>query len=156
MNNRNLLLQIVQTWNIKQKPEYRDFKCAVCQKYIRKAFYYLLNYGGYKTFLHFCKKCQKKINSEKIKIKKPEIKFNRKKFGLQFEKEFTSFCKKIVQKWQNKKTPIYQSFICEKCKKSIIKAYHIWINLSGALSEIHLCKNCGNKLKLKQNDKGIF
>jgi len=52
------LLKIVKTWKINEKPEYRGFRCANCQKYIFKAWHYWLNEGRYKTPVHFCKKCK--------------------------------------------------------------------------------------------------
>ncbi|MCL4365916.1 hypothetical protein M1437_01685 [Patescibacteria group bacterium] len=61
MENNKTLLTIVKTWNIKFQPEYRGFRCADCQKYMHKAWHHYLNYGGFKTPIHFCNKCQKKF-----------------------------------------------------------------------------------------------
>jgi len=62
-----ILLRIVKTWDIQEKPEYREFRCANCQRYIFKAWHYYLDEGGYKTPVHFCKKCGDKLGLNKIK-----------------------------------------------------------------------------------------
>ena len=51
------ILKIVKTWKIKKIPEYRGFRCAKCQKPIRKAWRVWLNKGRYKLEVHLCKKC---------------------------------------------------------------------------------------------------
>ena len=60
---RETLLQIVKKWNINSEPEYRGFRCADCQRYVRNAWHHELNYGGFKTPVHFCNSCQKKFGS---------------------------------------------------------------------------------------------
>jgi len=62
---QNEILKIVENWKIKWKPEYRVFRCAKCQKPIRKAWHVWLNKGGFKLEVHFCKKCFKKVESKK-------------------------------------------------------------------------------------------
>ncbi|MCL5784224.1 MAG: hypothetical protein M1142_02620 [Patescibacteria group bacterium] len=64
MDNDKTLLKIVKTWNIKMQPEYRGFRCADCQRYLHKAWHHYLNYGGFKTPVHFCNNCQKKFGSK--------------------------------------------------------------------------------------------
>ncbi len=54
------ILNIVKKWKISWKPEYRTFRCARCQKNIRKAWHVWLKYGRFKTEVHFCGKCFKK------------------------------------------------------------------------------------------------
>lgn len=144
------LLRIVETWKLQEKPEYRGFRCANCQKYMHKAYYYWLKGGGFLTPVHFCKKCQKKFESLKIKIMKPSLTVNRKTFGLDFEKKITKICKDIIKKWDTKAKPIYKIFTCDNCKKNMYKAYHTWLNIDNCLAEVHFCKNCGDKLKLNK------
>lgn len=42
MDKQELLLKIVKTWSLNQNPEYRGFRCANCQEYIKKAWYHRL------------------------------------------------------------------------------------------------------------------
>jgi len=144
------LLKIVETWDINEKPEYRGFRCANCQKYMLKAYYYWLDGGRYKTPVHFCQNCQKEFESRKIQITKPRLLVNRKTFGLDFGKDFVQMCEKIVKKWNTKAKPKYKIFICDKCGKNMYKAYHTWLNLNGLLVEVHFCEKCGNKLGLNK------
>jgi RNase P subunit RPR2 len=144
------LLRIVKTWNIKEKPEYRGFRCALCQKYIHKAYYYWLDSSEYLTPVHFCKDCRKKFETGKIQVTKPCLSVNRKTFGLDFEKNFIQKCKNLIKKWNIKSKPIYKTFTCDNCGKNMHKAYHTWLNIDGRLVELHFCKKCGNKLGLNK------
>lgn len=87
MDNQNILLEIVKTWNLNEKPEYRGFRCANCQKYMDKAWHHWLASGNYITPVHFCNKCEKDFLSSNIKITKPKIEIDRNKFGLKFSEE---------------------------------------------------------------------
>jgi len=60
---QKVLLRIVKTWKINNKPEYRGFRCADCQKYIHRAWHYFLKTGGYRTPVHFCNLCQAKLST---------------------------------------------------------------------------------------------
>jgi len=119
------LLKIVETWSLSQKPEYRGFRCANCQKYIHKGYYYWLDGGDYKTPVHFCKKCQRKFESGKIKITKPTIPVNRQTFGLNFPENFIHLFKNLIQNWDTKAKPIYKIFTCDNCGKNMYKTYHV-------------------------------
>jgi len=66
MEQKNLL-RIVKTWKISDKPEYRGFRCASCQKYIHKAWHHQLRTGGYRTPVHFCNLCKAKLNTLRMK-----------------------------------------------------------------------------------------
>lgn len=57
------ILRIVRKWNAK-KPEYRTFRCGNCQKTMRKAWHVWLYDGGFKTEVHFCKRCGKQLGLE--------------------------------------------------------------------------------------------
>jgi NMD protein affecting ribosome stability and mRNA decay len=146
MNNQKVLLRIVQSWNLNPKPEYRGFRCANCQKSIRKGWYHWLTTGGYKTPVHFCNRCEKKFRLNKIKVKKPISKVNKSKF-IKFPEDIKSKLRKIVQRWNTK--PIYKTFACDHCGKKIFKTYHIWFNSKGTLIEVHFCRQCGDKIGIK-------
>lgn len=147
MDNQKILLEIVKTWNLSEKPEYRSFRCANCQKYINKAWYHWLTSGNYITPVHFCDKCEKDFLYSKIIINKPEINIDRNKFGLKFSEEINKKIRKIVKNW-NTNQHEYKAFTCDDCEKEMIKAYHVWFNMDKTLVEVHFCKECGDKLKI--------
>lgn len=152
MKNKNeILLKIVKTWKIKEKPEYRGFRCANCQKYIHKAYHYWLDNGRYKTPVHFCLNCQKKFELGKIEVKKPKIAVNRENFGRGFKKEFIEKCKAIAKKWDMKEKPVYRIFSCDNCRRNLYKGWHVWLNLNDFLMEMHFCKECGEKSGFKND-----
>ena len=55
------ILRIVRLWRIKRTPEYRGFRCAKCQRVMRKAWHVWLRDGGFKVEVHFCKRCYAKL-----------------------------------------------------------------------------------------------
>lgn len=61
LKKENEILKIVKKWKIKWKPEYRGFRCAKCQRPMRKAWHVWLRKGGFKLEVHFCKKCFKEL-----------------------------------------------------------------------------------------------
>jgi hypothetical protein len=62
--DKEKLLKTVQSWNINKEPEYRGFRCANCQRYIRKAWHIWFDYKGFKCEIHLCKKCFKEYKNE--------------------------------------------------------------------------------------------
>jgi hypothetical protein len=60
--NKNKILEIVNAWKINTAPKYREFRCAKCQRYIRKAWHVWFSDGGYKIEVHFCKNCFKELS----------------------------------------------------------------------------------------------
>lgn len=108
----NTLLSIVRKWKINKNPEYRAFRCANCQKYIRKAFHYWLKNSNYSTPVHFCKRCQRKLAPED-----------------ENKKEYKSFkcekCRKNVYKayhiWVKIKGILSEIHFCRKCWTSTKK-----------------------------------
>ena len=106
---KNVLLQIVRTWKISRKPEYRGFRCANCQKYIHKSWHRWLRTGSFKTPVHFCNDCEKKIKLLRIK-------------GIY--KTFT--CDKCGQKmrkswhvWTKKDNVLAEDHFCKKCGEKL-------------------------------------
>jgi len=140
------LLRIVKTWTINQKPEYRGFRCANCQKYIRKAWHYWLEQGGYRTPVHFCNVCDGKFKSLKIKgIYKP---FTCDKCGGKMRQAWHI--------WQKKDGILSESHLCKKCYiKDII------YDLDGTIiSTIKLHKSAwlvaGKKFNIYISDKMLL
>ena len=102
--SKDLLLQTVWTWKINEKPEYRGFRCANCQRYIYKAWHHWLKTGGYKTPIHFCNECEANL---KLRIK-----------GIY--KTFTcDRCKKKMRKawhvWTKKDNILSEDHFCKTC-----------------------------------------
>jgi len=142
MNDQKVLLRIVQTWNLSPKAEYRGFRCANCQNYMKKARYHYLVTGGYKTPVHFCNKCEDKFKSNSIEIKKPIIKVKKSGFISKFQKDIKKKLEKISGNWTGKTKPIFKIFTCDDCGINIYKANHMWVVLKGILIELHFCKKC--------------
>lgn len=106
MTGTQLLVSIVKSWRINLKPEYRGFRCADCQKYIRGAWHHQLDSEGYKVEVHFCKSCQEKPGLSKTKFK-----------------SFTcDICKRNMFKsfhvWTKKGKILIESHYCKKCYES--------------------------------------
>jgi len=62
--NKEKLLKTVQSWNIKKEPEYRGFRCANCQKYIRKTWHIWFDHEGFKCEVHLYKKYFKEYEKD--------------------------------------------------------------------------------------------
>jgi len=152
--DQETLLKIVRTWNLKPKPEYRGFRCANCQKYMRKAWHHWLAKGGYKTPVHFCHVCQEEFRSGRIRINKGKAKVDKSEFKFPIKEKGRLI--KLSGKWEVEAKPIYRMFTCDECNKDMYKAYHIWLTERGSLIEIHLCKECGDKLFQEKRICGVI
>lgn len=62
---KDKILEIVKKWKINKIPEYREFRCAKCQKTIKKAWHIWLKEEGFNTEVHFCKDCFKENGNKK-------------------------------------------------------------------------------------------
>jgi len=142
--NQETLLKIVSAWDLKTEPEYRGFRCANCQKYMRKAWHHWLAKGGYKTPVHFCHACQEEFRPARIRTNKKKAKVDESKFKFPIKEKEKLI--RLSKKWEVKAKPTYRMFTCDKCNKNMYKAYHIWLTEKGSLIEIHLCRECGDKL----------
>lgn len=140
------LLRVVRTWRPSEKPEYRGFRCANCQRRMYKAWYHWLDRCGYKAPVHFCAACEKKFRAGKICITTPEVKINRKTFGLEFSKETERKLREASKKWDTRARPTYRTFTCDECGRRMRKAWHVWFNDRGTLVEAHFCKEDGIKI----------
>jgi RNase P subunit RPR2 len=144
--SREILLNIVQTWNLKKIPEYRGFRCANCQKPLYRAWHYWCSTGGYKTPVHFCNDCERDFRFSNIKIVKRKKRVNKKNFNLKLPQTISVRLKKIVAGWNIKAKPIYKTFICDNCGENIHKAYHFWFKVNDIMIETHFCRTCGDKV----------
>lgn len=137
----NILLRIVQTWNINPLPEYRGFRCANCQRYMHKAWHYWLTEGGFLSPVHFCNKCQRVLQVNKLSTSKPVIYPEKKRFG-KYPKIVKKEFKNLYSKWNLRKKPQYHIFTCDKCAENHVKMYHIWEYENNIFIELHYCKRC--------------
>ncbi|MCX6821030.1 MAG: hypothetical protein NT016_03705 [Candidatus Aenigmarchaeota archaeon] len=144
------LLRIVRTWRPSERPEYRGFRCANCQRPMRKAWHHWLDASGYKTPVHFCPDCEKKFRSGKIEHTNPEVKISRKTFGLKFPASVAKKLRAASARWDTEKRPEYRTFTCDECGRRMHNAWHVWSNDRGTLVEVHFCKNDGRRMCLDE------
>jgi len=146
--NQEILLSIVQSWKIQEKPEYRGFRCGNCQRPLYKAWHHWCKEGGYLTSVHLCSNCESLFNLSKIEIIKLNIFPNKKDFSLEIPKQIKEKLKQIIKGWNMQSKPIYKTFACDSCSRNIHKAYHFWFKKNETLIETHFCKKCGDRLQL--------
>ena len=143
---QDALLRIVQTWNLNPKPEYRGFRCAHCQRYIRRSWHHWLHSKGYKTPVHLCQDCEKKSRKGNLKVVARERSVVKSRFSLNLSEKVTQDLRGIVRSWRSLDKVIHKSFTCDKCKASVYKAYHVWTYIDKDLVETHFCKHCKDQL----------
>jgi RNase P subunit RPR2 len=147
MNQQQTLLSIVKTWDIQPKPEYRGFRCANCQKYMHKAWYYWLTSGGFIGPVHFCQDCKQKFDAGKIQNTKPQFNFMA-SHAREYQRSVQNELDDAIKKWDLNAEPIYKIFTCDKCNRNMTKAWHIWTRDKKNLIEVHFCKECGEAVGL--------
>ncbi|MFH1916295.1 MAG: hypothetical protein ABIJ21_03450 [Nanoarchaeota archaeon] len=147
---QEILLRIVQSWNISADPEYRGFRCAHCQDYMKKAWHHWLNSGGYKTPVHFCKDCQAKYSSGELDVPTPT---NTSQATIQkFTKKYLPTTEQtliaIQEKWNLSEKPRFKAFACDLCREYLpeAKGYHTWFKHENTLIEEHFCRPCAEKI----------
>jgi len=146
MKQDDVLLRIVRTWRLSERPEYRGFLCGNCHRRLNKTWYHWLDCCGYKTPVHFCAACEEKFRASKIEITKPETKVNMKTFGMGFPPGVERKIREAAACWDTKAKPKYKTFTCDECGRKMHKAWHVWFNDSGKLIEVHFCKEDGRKI----------
>lgn len=57
--DKRKLIDTVKSWSIESQPEYRYFRCANCQDYLKEAWHIWFEDEGFKCEVHLCKKCFK-------------------------------------------------------------------------------------------------
>jgi hypothetical protein len=164
MNNQaeqQKLLEIVETWNLNEKPEYRGFRCANCQGYKNEANYHFLNFGGYRLPIHMCEDgCEQALQLEQIEIDPSrKVVVNKDTFGkkYQYAPEAIERFKQIVASWPEYQKPELKAFLCDDCGDDLEidhadgqrKGFHSWWNNDGTLVELHFHRECGNKLGIE-------
>jgi len=159
-DEQDILLKIVETWRLSEKPEYRGFRCANCQQYKNEAWYHWVNTGGYKLPIHLCNDtCEPTFQNNSIQIdenKKQSV--NRKSFGntYKYTPEAINRFKEIVASWPEYKEPELKAFTCDICnleleideKDGVRNGYHVWYKMEDGitLAELHFHKDCAAQL----------
>ena len=59
----NKISKVVKSWDIKNEPEYRRYKCGNCLKEINKAWHIWFEHDGFKCEVHLCNKCYKLLKT---------------------------------------------------------------------------------------------
>lgn len=158
---QRLLLKIIGTWQPNNNPEYRGFRCGICQKYINKGWHHWLYSDNYLLPIHICIDCEPNLDIENITlahrkvIKKGSI-INNNIFKETAIRRLTE----IIKSWRLYKKPKLKIFSCDECGKDLFlekfpngtkqrKGYHVWWKSNKSIiSELHFHKKCGNKLKI--------
>ncbi len=147
--SQQTLLKIVQSWQINERPEYRGFRCAYCQRYILKAWHHWLTEGEYITPVHFCNTCEIHLKSSNGEVDKVKKEIDRTRFRLEYPKGIEKELTEIVTTWNTDPKPVYKVFTCDCCQEKLHNAYHVWLTIHRTLVEVHLCKICGSKLGIR-------
>ncbi|MBI2021394.1 hypothetical protein HYS93_00740 [Candidatus Daviesbacteria bacterium] len=161
---QKVLLKIVETWRLSEKPEYRGFRCANCQQYKNEAWYHWVNTGGYKLPIHMCNDtCEPAFQNNSIQIdeRKRQV-VNREMFGRSYiySPEATKRFREIINTWPTNKKPELKAFTCDQCDKELDidnndglrKGYHVWWKMDDGktLAELHFHKECATLLGITE------
>lgn len=153
---QSLLLSIVETWRISEKPEYRGFRCAHCQEYKNEAWYHWVNTGGYKLPIHLCdEKCEQAFQNNSLQIdpaKRQVVDRNSFGTGFIYSQENSIQFERIVSNWPEYSQPQLKAFSCDECEKALTidpkdglrKGYHVWWKMPDGytLAELHFHQEC--------------
>jgi RNase P subunit RPR2 len=120
-SKQSFLSDIVKTWKVNMEPEFRGFRCGVCQQSLEKAYHYTLDSKEYLVSVHLCEKCQKDINIEADLFVLPTAQAGDEEGG-------------------------FKAFQCDTCDTELTESYHVWNKEGSKLIETHLCKSCGNEI----------
>ena len=157
---QNILLQIVETWRISEKPEYRGFRCANCQQYKNEAWYHWVNTGNFKLPIHMCNDtCEPAFQNNTIQIDESKRQqTDRDTFGNSYvySPEAVKRFREIVASWPEYKEPELKAYTCDACNKDldidstdgVRKGYHVWWKMDDGktLAELHFHKECAKPL----------
>lgn len=161
---QKILLKIVETWRLSEKPEYRGFRCAHCQQYKNEAWYHWVNRGDYKLPIHLCNDtCEPAFQNNSIQIDETKRQsVDRETFGSSYkysENAIKRF-KEIVASWPEYKEPELKAFTCDDCGKNLDidntdglrKGYHAWWKMDDGktLLELHFHKDCAAPLGITE------
>jgi hypothetical protein len=157
------LLKIVETWDIKEVPEYRGFRCANCQEYKNEAWYHWVNSGGFRLPIHLCNdSCNLAFQNNLIQIDDSKKKiFDKNTFGNSYSytpEAITKF-QEIVEFWPEYKEPELKVFTCDLCvkdldideKDGVRKGFHVWWSMvDKTLAELHFHKECASSMGIPE------
>lgn len=158
---QSLLIQIVGTWEIKEVPEYRGFRCAYCQEYKNEAWYHWVNTGGFKLPIHLCNdNCEPKFQNSTLTVDSKKYQaLDKSNFGdsYTFSPKAIQKFQEIVSSWPEYKAPELKAFTCDLCEKdleidksdNVRKGYHVWYKMPDTtLVELHFHRACAQSLEI--------
>ena len=146
------LLAIVQSWNITTIPEYRGFRCGLCQRYINEAWHHMLTTGGYLVPDHLCEGCEGAFNSRTVSFDQKSV--PEKRLSHSYPAQAEARFKEIISTWPVHDTPVYKPFTCDDCSKNLDidetdgmrKGFHVWWKMEGEiLVELHFHRHCADR-----------
>lgn len=160
---QKILLKIVESWRLSEKPEYRGFRCANCQQYKNEAWYHWINFGGYKMPIHMCNDtCEPEFRKGSIHIDETKcLQVNRDLFGnsYRYNPQTVQRFREIISSWPEYKPPELKAYNCDECGKDldidpsdgVRKGYHVWWKMDDGktLAKLHFHKPCAALLKIK-------
>jgi hypothetical protein len=138
--SQDKLLDIVRTWHINKGPQYRKFRCGNCRKALRRAWHCWLRKGSFRTPVHLCKTCRRKLN-----ITYPKLKVYPDRLNLNIIQKLKKRFSALISKWNVSEVMRFRQFSCDCCRRNIYKAYHIFLKLENHISEVHICRVCWAK-----------
>lgn len=147
------LLRIVRSWDIKRIPEYRGFRCAICQRYVYKAWHYWLLNQYFRTPVHICKVCQnnpKMPEGQKSSHTSVQICSNTSwnSWNEHLSGNLIDILTSTAKSWRRDQRVVYRQPTCDSCSHTVHKAFHIWFRTGAALNEGHLCTRCSDEYGL--------
>jgi hypothetical protein len=141
------LLAIVRSWTPDKEPEFRNFRCGVCQIILPfMAWHYLLHEGGFLTPVHLCGRCNGNRDGSRVEI--PKLRFDRNNFHPQAFQNAIPILDRISGKWDPATYCGWKGFSCDACELPFelspegVRAWHVWRNKDGTLTEYHFCQIC--------------
>lgn len=155
MDEQNLLLEIVHSWNISPTPEYRSFRCAVCQEYKNEAWHHWLRSGGYLVPVHLCNDtCEPAFRSGSLLLASVPPATPPTLTNPYSPKAMGTF-DELIEEWNSLAAPVLRAFTCDLCEKELDvdsedskrKGYHVWYKTkSNDYAELHFHRQCFTNL----------
>jgi hypothetical protein len=150
--DQSRLLAIVESWNLSPFPEFRGFRCAVCQNFTKDgAWHHWLHEDGYRTPVHFCDACEENFKNGIDPSPKERHPVDRSVFMPAFNKgveQSLDVIDVVSEMYDMSAAPVRKMFTCDACGKDLPNAegYHVWRNKEGTLIEYHFDRLCGDAI----------
>ncbi|HEY7350768.1 MAG TPA: hypothetical protein VH599_20835 [Ktedonobacterales bacterium] len=164
------LLAIVRAWHPSAFPEYRGFRCALCQASINEAWYHWLQTDEYHIPVHLCnERCESLFQAGKTPIDhRSEAPGARPSASnvYPFTQEAISRFREIVGSWPTGAAPELRAFTCDACGGVLVlepgpdgsqrrQGYHVWWTMEPGITraEFHFHRACGHALGIYSQEE---